>query len=141
MPAEFECQAAAAILQSGRTMSAWANTGAIIAGVGLLYGARTVADALLCLSLAFWLAGNVFAVRVRIDEALFRALAYDPESGATELDRLLIEWKLIKSAVPWELKERYHGAFRLWRVQRSTLVAQLIVLSAALTLHLSNVRC
>ncbi len=124
-------------------MSAGANAGIIVAGIGLLAGARSgVASGLLGLSMMCSLAGLPFAARVRIDEALFRELADDPLEGTAELDRLLLKWRLASGTKERRWDERCAGALRLWRIQRAILVTQLGTLTGAIILvAIASPRC
>jgi hypothetical protein len=91
------------------------------------------------LSLALWAGGIYFALRVRIDEGLLRALSEHAEDDAELLDRLLLEWKLVNRAKPRDMGARYRGALRLWRIQIALLILQLLLLAAAFGLRLASV--
>ena len=144
---DFDCQVAAGLLESGRTIAHVANAAAVIAGIGC-WLARGPALPLLFLSLTLWLVQTWFAARVAIDRSLFQTLAHDPASGPGRLDALLIEWKLReRKPVDWELvktpqsrsmADRIQGALRLWRMQSAALALQLLTLGAAVALRWVN---
>lgn len=135
MHSGFNCRAAAAILQSGRTLAHAGNTGALIAAFDL-FASHGVAAVLLLVSLVFWLVQTYFAVRVAIDASLFRVLGEHPEDNTSAMDSLLTNWKLIKRANTRGLADRCHGALRLWKMQTRTFAVQVLLLLAALAIHL-----
>ncbi len=131
----FDCRAAAAILQSGRTLAHAGSAGALIAAYGI-FASHGIPAVLLYVSLVFWLVQTYFAARVAIDASLFRELGEHPEDDPSALDNLLANWKLIKRAKPRNLAERFDGALRLWKMQTRAFAVQILILLAALTIHL-----
>jgi hypothetical protein len=122
--AKFDCEVTAGFLESGRVLSHVANAAAIIVAIG-------TGGILAMVSLAAWLIGIWYAVRVAIDQSLFRTLAANPQEGADGLDSLLADWKLVKVAGSRSIADRSRGAVRLWRMQAAALILQLATLAAA----------
>jgi hypothetical protein len=132
--AKFDCEVTASFLESGRVLSHVSNAAAIIAGINGagINGAGIKATGILpVISLAAWLIGIWYAVRVAIDRSLFRTLAANPEAGADWLDSLLRDWKLVKAPGSRSIADRSRGALRLWRMQAAALIVQLATLIAA----------
>jgi hypothetical protein len=136
--AGFDCNVTAGFLASGSTLAAIANVAAIIAGFAYWYAAPGASAAVLAFSLACWMVGSWFAVRVAIDRSLFRTLAEDSPEGAEWLDALLVEWALVKSTKSRSIADRSRGALRLWRMQSAALVIQLAALAGAMMLRAVN---
>jgi hypothetical protein len=131
----FDCEATAAFLSSGRTVSNAANAVAVIAGVGCWWSIRGPVSILLGLSLAAFVVQTWFAVRVAIDRSLFQALA-NGEDRAKRMDVLLVDWKLVKTVMAdRSMGDRSRGALALWRKQSTALAIQLLALGGAIILH------
>jgi hypothetical protein len=132
--AKFDCEVTAGFLESGRVLCQVANAAAIISGIngaGFNGAAINCAGVLTVVSLAAWMIGIWYSVRVAIDRSLFRTLAANPEARADWLDSLLLEWKLVKVAGSRSIAERSRGALQLWRMQAAALIVQLATLAAA----------
>jgi len=72
--AGFDCNVTAGFLASGSTLATIAYVAAIIAGFAYWYAAPGASADVLAFSLACWMVGSWFAVRVAIDRSLFRTL-------------------------------------------------------------------
>ncbi len=127
----------AGVLGSGRTLVNVSSAAALIAGVGLFHAGSGPTALALCSSLICWTAGVGLGARVRVDEGLFHALAEHPESES-DLDALLVEWKLIGNPRRCSLRDRCRGAMRLWRMQVVFLLAQIVCLAVAGATHFAG---
>ena len=140
MSDSFDARITAAILGSGKVLATVANISAIIAGVGCWYSGEKRISYLVLLSLTSWLMQSYFAVRVAIEGDLFLALSHGDSRDPAVLDALLIQWKLKRNTNKTSLSERTHGALRLWRLQRYSLILQVLFLAASLILRTLQTR-
>lgn len=132
MSAQLDSNLTASFLESGRTLAGLGNAAAVIAGLGSIAGHSKFGRLLFACSMFCWLAGCWFTVRVRIDAALFRQLAAEPESGWQRLDALLTAWGFLRTPIERSVEDRTRGAIALWRKQAFTLAIHLASLIVAL---------
>lgn len=110
----------AAFLAGGRTLHVAATALFLLS---FFRGGRTVA----LVGLALYLVETLYAVRVRIDEGLFRG----GESTFPRLDALLIEWGLAKKPSGRTTADRSKGALGLLKAQVAVVAAQAALLAAS----------
>jgi len=133
MKGEWECRIAAIILGSGRVLAGFSNCAALIAGAGLLLG--NVGRPEFAVSLAWWPVACYFAVRVAVDERLFRELSEAPEEGGKALDEILRITGLAAPPAGRPVGERSRGAIRLWKRLIVAVALQGVSLAAALAVQ------
>ncbi len=120
-----ETSLTAAFLAGGRTLHV-ASTALFV--LSSFRGGRVVA----LVGLALYLVETLYAVRVRIDEGLFRG----GESTFPRLDALLIEWGLAKkpsgrTTTGRPTADRSKGALGLLKAQVAVVAAQAALLAAS----------
>ena len=131
---EFDCNVVASLLDSATVLANAGNTGALIAGVGCLFGEPMVERAIFGISLLLWGAQTWFAVRVNICASLFRDLAENPDAGRARMDDLLLGWHLIPQPKQRErsIADRSLGALSFLKSQRILLRIQLVTVAVGL---------
>ena len=134
---EFDCNVVASLLDSATLLANAGNTGALIAGIGCLFGDQAKPYVLvLGISLLLWGAQTWFAVRTNICASLFRDLAENPDAGRARMDDLLVGWGLIPQSTRRErtVADRSLGALWFLKSQRILLRIQLVTVAAGLLL-------
>jgi hypothetical protein len=139
---EFDCNVVASLLDSATLLANAGNTGALIAGIGCLFGDHPGFYLLAFgASLLLWGAQTWFAVRTNICASLFRDLAENPVAGRARMDDLLVGWGLIPQSTRRErtVADRSLGALWLLRNQRILLRIQLVTVAVGLLLKYLNI--
>ncbi len=134
---DFDCNIVASLLDSATLLANAGNTGALIAGIGCLFGDQSKPYMLvLGISLLLWGAQTWFAVRTNICASLFRDLAENPGAGRARMDDLLYGWRLIPEPKQKErsIADRSLGALWFLRNQRILLRIQLVTVAVGLLL-------
>ena len=128
---KFDCRATASLLRSGESLALASHAGALAAVICAPHARWICVASLLC-----WAAAVYFAVRVRVDAALFELLAEDATASALGLlDNFLTRAGLKSKAVARGLDERRTGAIGLWRNLAAAVALQLLLLGAAVVLQ------
>ncbi len=118
MPADFECRATAAMLDSGGSL---ALAGHVAALMGVLMPGGCVW--LRACSILVWCVIVYLALRLKLDSRFFELLAsHSPQ----EFDQWLQSSGLRKNASPTRsMVDRHRGAMRLWRALVITVVVEM----------------
>jgi hypothetical protein len=130
----FDCEATASMLDSGRVLALASQVAALIAAISpwnSLAHRVLFAAVLLLWPLVCWL-----AIRVAIDASLFRAMAKDPDGSARALDTFLTTHGLAPAPSGRPLADRCRGALRLWRRLMFVAALQMILVVTALLVNL-----
>ena len=136
--AEFEYGVTAAFLDSGRSLASVANAGAIVAGIGSIMAGPTYGRIAFAVSILCWAVECWFAVRVRIDGALFRVLCANENSGR-RLDEKLLSLGFACEPKERSASDRTRGAMKLWRKQVAAGLLQVATLAAGIALRLVDI--
>jgi hypothetical protein len=138
---EFDCNVVASLLDSATVLANAGNTGALIAGVGCLFGDPRIYLLVFGISLLLWGAQTWFAVRTNICASLFRDLAENPDAGRARMDDLLVGWGLIPQSTRRErtVADRSLGALWFLKNQRILLRIQLVTVAVGLLLKYLNI--
>jgi hypothetical protein len=130
----FDCEATASMLDSGRVLALASQAAALIAAISPW---NTLAHRLLfAVALVLWPLACWLAIRVAIDASLFRAMARDPEASARSLDTFLTAHGLAPAPSGRPLADRCRGALRLWRRLMFVAGLQMILVVSALLSNL-----
>ena len=124
----------AAFLDSGRVLANAANAAAVVAGLGCVMTSPVYSRFAFAGSMIVWFVECYYAVRVAIDNSLFRLLATDPEEAARRIDDFLGT----STEPSRSLEDRTRGALTLWRTQIVCFALQLAALIAGVILRVAN---
>ena len=122
-PADFECRATAALLDTGGSLALAGHVAALVS----LLSQGTPPWFKLCSALV-WCAIVYGAIRVKMDSRLFELLASHP---AEDLDRWLETTGLRKAEQPRTIADRRRGALRLWRGLVIAVVVEILLMLLA----------
>lgn len=117
----FDCEATASMLDSGRVAVVASHVAALIAAL-TFPNARLLSGGALLL----WPVACYFGLRVAIDASLFRAMARDPEPSASALDAFLLSQGLARTVAPRSIEARIGAALGLWRRLVSVTALQIL---------------
>lgn len=126
----LQCLTVASVLDAGQTVAVIGHAGAVVAVFAGFAGEMPVFAA----ALTLWVLVCLYAVRVRLDASLFRALAGAGGHGAEHLDALLIRWRLKRRIQNRTIAERSEAAIGLLRRLIALVALEVIALSAGVAL-------
>jgi hypothetical protein len=137
MTLRFRAEVTASLLDHGPTLAAVGALAAVVAMFGCFIPHDSAPKIAFQVSLILWIAAFWFAVRVRIDAVLFRALAV--AGGSLEdLDELMAEWRLARSVPSRSIEDRCAGAFRLLRWLVICVASQVLLFLAGIALTVAE---
>lgn len=124
-PPELECRFTAGLLRSADPLVMACHAAAIAVGFHMPSAAGLAA-------LVAWCVVVVLAVRVRLDAAVFEAMAGDPAEATGRFDEFLKRTGLRANIEPRDLAARCRGAVRLWKLLAAAAALELALAGLAL---------